>query len=162
MQTNAPRRMAADEDMGPVHSLLTMAFASMEGRIDPPSSLNRMGVVDLAKAAAASELWVIEAEAGPLACMILTPQADGIYLGKLAVAQAVRGQGLARQLIDHSILRAQALGVSAVTLQTRIELVENHAAFTAMGFDMVGTTAHPGFDRPTTVNFRRRVQAATT
>ncbi|MDP5349129.1 MAG: hypothetical protein NWQ32_12165, partial [Paracoccaceae bacterium] len=45
----APRRMAPDEDMRPVLSLLTQAFAHMEGRIDPPSSLSRMGPAELAQ-----------------------------------------------------------------------------------------------------------------
>ena len=160
--------MAPDEDMGPVHALLTMAFAYMEGRIDPPSSLGRMGVEALRQAAADAELWVIEGEAGPLACMILTPQADTLYLGKLAVAHAARGRGLARALIALSLDRARALialsldraralGLATVSLQTRVELLENHATFAALGFEMTGTTAHPGYDRPTSVSFRRAV-----
>lgn len=149
--------MAPDEEMGPVHALLTRAFAYMEGRIDPPSSLGRMGVGDLARQAAEAELWVIEGNRGPLACMILTPREDTLYLGKLAVAQTARGHGLAGRLIAHGLDRARALGLPSVSLQTRVELVENHAAFTAMGFEMTGTTAHPGYDRPTTVNFRRMV-----
>lgn len=157
LETGAPRRMAPDEDMGPVHALLTMAFAYMEGRIDPPSSLGRMGVEALRQAAADAELWVIEGEAGPLACMILTPQADTLYLGKLAVAHAARGQGLARALIALSLDRARALGLATVSLQTRVELLENHATFAALGFEMTGATAHPGYDRPTSVSFRRAV-----
>lgn len=153
----APRRMSADEDMGPVLALLTVAFSYMEGRIDPPSSLGRMDAADLARAAAEAELWVVEGDAGPLACMILTPQDETLYLGKLAVSHAARGRGLARRLIALSLARARALGLPSVSLQTRVELVENHATFTALGFEMTGTTAHPGFDRPTTVNFRQLV-----
>jgi N-acetylglutamate synthase-like GNAT family acetyltransferase len=157
MEGAAPRRMGQDEDMGPVLSLLTMAFSFMEGRIDPPSSLGRMGVAELSRAAAEAELWVIEGESGPLACMILTPQAETLYLGKLAVAHAARGMGLARQMIGLSVARARELGLPSVSLQTRVELMENHATFAALGFEMVGTTAHPGYDRPTTVNFRMTV-----
>lgn len=154
-ETVAPRRVAPDEDMAPIHTLLTTAFAYMEGRIDPPSSLGRMGVTALSRAAAEAELWVIDREAGPLACMILTPQEDTLYLGKLAVTHAARGKGLARRLIALSLERARALGLPSVTLQTRVELLENHATFAALGFEMTGTTAHPGYDRPTSVNFRR-------
>lgn len=157
LEAGAPRRMMPDEDMGLVHALLTMAFASMEGRIDPPSSLSRMDVGALHRAAAEGELWVIEVKAGPLACMILTPQAETLYLGKLAVTPLERGQGLARRLIEVSLTRARALGLSSVSLQTRVELLENHATFAALGFEITGTTAHPGFDRPTTIGFRRMV-----
>ena len=154
----APRRMGPDEDMGPVHALLTQAFAYMEGRIDPPSSLGRMGIGDLARHAAEAELWVIEGTSGPLACMILTPQGDTLYLGKLAVARLARGTGLARRMIAQALARARALGLPSVSLQTRVELTENHATFAALGFEMTGTSSHPGFDRPTTVNFRRMVR----
>jgi hypothetical protein len=40
-------------------------------------------------------------------------------------------------------------------LQTRVELEENHAAFRAMGFAEAGRTAHPGYDRPTSITFRK-------
>jgi predicted N-acetyltransferase YhbS len=89
--------------------------------------------------------------------VILTPQEDTLYLGKLAVAHAARGQGLARRLIALSLERARALGLATVSLQTRVELLENHATFAALGFEMTGTTAHPGYDRPTSVSFRRAV-----
>lgn len=157
MSDSMPRRMAPTEDMGPVHALLTVAFASMEGRINPPSSLTRMGPEDLAIAAARAELWVIDGAEGPLACMILTPLPDTLYLGKLAVTQTARGQGLARKMVELAIARARVLSLPSVSLQTRMELVENHATFTALGFEMTGTTAHPGFNRPTSLSFQMQV-----
>jgi len=157
LSDSLPRRMAPTEDMGPVHALLTVAFASMEGRIDPPSSLTLMGPEDLATEAARAELWVIDGAEGPLACMLLTPREDTLYLGKLAVTQTARGKGLARQMVELAIARARLLGLPSVSLQTRMELVENHATFAALGFEMTGTTAHPGFDRPTSLSFRMRV-----
>lgn len=149
--------MAPDEDMQPVLSLLTQAFAHMEGRIDPPSSLSRMGPAELAQEAARAELWVIDGTTELLACMILTPKAETLYLGKLAVAHAARGQGLARRMIDTALERARAIGLPSVSLQTRIELLENHVTFAALGFEMTGSSAHPGYDRPTTLGFRRLV-----
>ena len=157
MSDAMPRRMAPAEDMGPVHALLTVAFASMEGRIDPPSSLHLMGPDDLAVEAARAELWVIDGAEGPLACVILTPRADTLYLGKLAVTHTARGQGLARQMVELAVARAKTLGLPTVSLQTRMELVENHAAFTALGFEMTGATAHPGYDRPTSLSFQMSV-----
>ena len=51
--------------------------------------------------------------------------------------------------------RAKALGLRGVELQTRIELTANHATFAALGFVETERTAHPGYDRPTTLTFRR-------
>jgi ribosomal protein S18 acetylase RimI-like enzyme len=92
-----------------------------------------------------------------VACVFLTPQPGALYVGKLAVAASHRGQGLARRLIDLAEARARVLRLPVLELQTRVELVENQAAFRAMGFEEVGRTAHPGYDRPTSITYRRPV-----
>lgn len=148
-----PRQLAPGDDFAPVLSLIRSAFAFMDGRIDPPSSMHRLTEADLSGTAATGEVWVLEEPEGPVACAVLTPKTDHLYLGKLAVAEAFRGQGLARQLVRLAASRARDLGRPEVRLQTRVELVENHAAFVAMGFSKVGETAHPGFDRTTSLTF---------
>lgn len=150
-----PRRMAADADadFAPVLSLIRSSFAFMADRIDPPSSANRLTLHDIAQQAATAEVWVLEDLGNPIACVFLTPQDGQLYLGKLAVAESFRKQGLARQLVKHATARARSLGLTAVVLETRVELTENHAAFRAMGFMPDGERAHPGYDRPTTLRF---------
>lgn len=138
----------------PILALLHEAFAFMEGRIDPPSSLRDLTPLALTRQAEVGEIWVIGA---PVACVFLTPKPGVLYVGKLAVAASHRGQGLARLLIDHAEARARLRGFPALELQTRVELVENQAAFRAMGFQEVGRTAHAGFDRPTSITYRRAV-----
>ena len=150
-----PRRMTPSEDFTPLHALLTDAFAYMESRIDPPSSIARMSADSLRDEAATKEIWAIENSGQPVACMILTPKPDTLYLGKLATSAVHRGQGLARRLIAHAESRARALSLPSITLQTRIELTENHATFRALGFDQTGETAHPGYDRPTSLTFTK-------
>lgn len=150
MPIDLPRRLQDGPDLQAVHALLTQAFAHMEGRIDPPSSLARLTPQGLA---AQGEVWALGTP--PRACMVLTARADTLWLGKLAVAEGARGQGLARAMVAHACARARALGLPHVTLQTRVELVENHATFARLGFAEVGRTAHPGYDRPTSITFRR-------
>lgn len=148
-------RLATDPALWPlILALLHEAFAFMEGRIDPPSSLRDLSAEALTRQAASGEIWIIGA---PIACLFLTPRPAALYLGKLAVARPARGQGLARRLIDQAEVRARALRLPALELQTRVELVENQAAFKAMGFVETGRTAHPGFDRPTSITYRRPV-----
>ena len=127
----------------------------MEGRIDPPSSMHRLTEAAIADQARTGEVWI--AGDPPVACVFLTPRPDALYLGKLAVAVGHRGRGLARRLVDHASRRAAARGLPALELQTRIELTENHAAFAGMGFAATGTTAHQGYDRPTSITMRRPV-----
>ena len=138
-------------DWAALRQLLVAEFAYMDGRIDPPSSLRDLTVLGIAAQARAGEVWVIGPSHDLVACMFLTPKPGALYLGKLAVRGDQRGLGHARALVACAVDRARALGLSQVELQTRVELVENHAAFAALGFHEVARTAHPGFDRPTSV-----------
>jgi GNAT superfamily N-acetyltransferase len=147
--------LASDPALWPaILALLHEAFAYMEGRIDPPSSLRDLTPEALTRQAEVGEIWIIGA---PVACMFLTPKPGALYVGKLAVAARHRGQGLARRLLVQAEAQARELGLPALELQTRVELVENQASFLAMGFQEVGRTAHQGFDRPTSITYRREV-----
>ncbi|MEL6795078.1 MAG: GNAT family N-acetyltransferase, partial [Pseudomonadota bacterium] len=66
----------------------------------------------------------------------------------------MRGMGLARRLMESAAREARRLGLAALELRTRIELTENHSAFAALGFERTAETAHPGYDRPTSVTMR--------
>jgi len=136
-----------------VLDLIRRSFAEMEGRIDPPSSVHRLTAADLAAQAEAGEIWAIGTPV--VACVLLTPRRDALYLGKLAVAANLRGTGLARQLVDLAVGRARAHGLAALELQTRTELVEDHATFARLGFVQTATCAHPGYARPTSLTLRR-------
>lgn len=148
-------RLATDPALWPpILALLHEAFAYMEARIDPPSSLRDLTPEALTRQASLGEIWIIGA---PVACVFLTPKPAALYVGKLAVATTHRGNGLARQLCDLAETRARALHLPALELQTRVELVENQAAFVTLGFVEAGRTAHPGFDRPTSITYSRPV-----
>lgn len=152
-----PWRLGPRDDPAPVLALIRAAFAFMDGRINPPSSMHRLTVADVARQAAAGEVWVIGPPAAPLACAFFTLKPAALYIGKLAVAGTARGQGLARCLTTLAEGRARALGRAALELQTRVELTENHATFARLGFVQVGETAHPGYARTTSLTFRKPV-----
>lgn len=147
-----PHRAIAPHDWTALLHLIQTEFAYMTGRISPPSSMLALTEAHLEGLTATSEIWVIGTP--PIACIILTARPDSLYLGKLAVAGPHRGRGHARALINLAASRARHLGLPALTLQTRVELAGNHAAFVAMGFQETGRSAHPGFARPTTIEFR--------
>lgn len=150
-----PYQATGPDDWPAILRLIRAEFAYMTPRIAPPSSVHALTEAAIAAQAASGEVWVIGAP--PLACVFLTPQPGRLHVGKLAVAEEVRRQGLARRLIALAETRARALGLPALELQSRVELAENHAAFAAMGFAETGRTAHPGFTAPTSITFRKAV-----
>jgi len=131
--------------------LIQTVFAEHDGRVDPPSSMHRLTLGDLENPG--KEIWTLGPE--PRAIVVLTPQRDALYLGKLAVSPKYRGQGLSRVLVEHAAKRALSFGLKHLDLETRIELVENHAAFAKMGFVKIAENAHPGYDRVTSIKMRR-------
>lgn len=152
-----PRKAGEGEDWTQLMVVLGESFAGMAGRIDPPSSLTRMTSADLADIAERDEIWVIGKPA--VATVTLSVRPGVLHLGKLAVRKDAQGRGLGRRLVDLAVTRARALGLAEVMLETRVELVENHAMFRHMGFVETARRAHPGFDRMTTVEFRKPVSA---
>jgi GNAT superfamily N-acetyltransferase len=138
-------------------ALLQAAFADMDGRIDPPSSLARLDVDALRAKAADEHLFVATVGNTLVGCAFASIRDDCVYVGKLAVAAAARRRGVARALIDAAARLARDHGRTALELQTRIELTENHATFAALGFAKVAETAHPGYTRATSITLRRRV-----
>jgi GNAT superfamily N-acetyltransferase len=129
------------------------AFAELAPRIDPPSSVSQVTPETVARQAEDGEVWLLGSP--PVASIFLSIKNDALYIGKLAVDPSARRKGHATRLVAHAEKRARELGLGALELQTRIELVENHQAFESMGFVKVAETAHPGYDRPTSILMRK-------
>ncbi len=138
-----------------LHRLLSQAFAHMEGRIDPPSSMSRLDVGGIESRLGMEDLVVARAGDRVVGCLFAAQDGDNYCLGKIAVAHAMRQKGIARAMVEAAADRAISLGLTSLTLHSRIELTENHAAFNAMGFRQTGTFTHPGFDHPTSLVFTR-------
>jgi phosphinothricin acetyltransferase len=152
-----PRRLPPDDPaLAECLALIRAAFAYMDGIVDPASTVHLMTPDGLRETAATSEVWAMGDPV--VACAIFTLKPPVLYLGKLAVAEDARGRGLARALVELACDRARAMGQKAVELGTRVELTGNQRAFEAMGFEEVAREAHPGFDRPTAIVYRRFVR----
>jgi N-acetylglutamate synthase-like GNAT family acetyltransferase len=140
---------------GELLDLVLASFAYMEGRIDPPSSATRLTMESLVEKAKAEIAYVVE-DAGQLAgCIFLRPEKDCLYVGKLAVLPSAQGKGIGRRLLDIAEETALDLGLPALRLETRIELVGNHATFAAWGFERTAEKSHPGFTRVTFIEMKK-------
>lgn len=150
-----PYQCVDPDDWPALLALIRAEFAFMDGRIDPPSSMHSLTAEAIASQSRTGEIWALGRPV--IACVFLTQKPDALYIGKLAVAASHRGKGHARALIDLAETRARALGYAALELQTRVELIENQSVFQTLGFTESARTAHPGFDRATSITFRRPV-----
>ncbi len=156
MQELQPRQIAPTSAQVPeVLDLIQRCFAFMESRIDPPSSMHRLSVEGVSEHCLRGEVWSIGTP--PIACIFLKPKDPNLYISKLAVEPGMRGQGLARTLIQLAETRAIALALSGLELETRIELIENHETFRRLGFSKSGEGSHIGFDRTTYVTMHKTI-----
>jgi len=146
---------SSSDELGDILRLVQNSFAYMDGRIDPPSSMHTMTLSGISEHCRMGELWTL---GDPIvACVFLMPKDNSLYIGKLAVSRNERRRGLAKRLVDHAIDRAVALNKNSLELYTRIELTENHLAFSKMGFEVIAESSHVGYTKPTYIVMRKPV-----
>lgn len=81
-------------------------------------------------------IFIAEAADGvAVGCCALTPMEDGgLELAKMTVAEAARGQGLARRLIDACIAAGRDRGATRLYLETNASLTPAIALYHRAGF----------------------------
>lgn len=145
----------AQQDWEVVLHLIQNAFAYMEGRIEPPSSMHRLTAATLAEKAQREVCFLAHDGREINGCLFCETIDTSLYINKLSVNPEHQGIGIGRALMEEAETHARAEGCQALELETRIELTENQAAFRAMGFEKVGETAHAGFMKPTSIIMRK-------
>ena len=137
--------------------LILASFAYMNGRIDPPSSALAL-TPEALKMKARSEIAYIALNGERLAgCIFCRPEAESLYVGKLAVLPAAQGEGIGKRLLGLAEATGRELGLKTLRLETRIELTDNHATFAAWGFQKTAENRHAGFDRTTSIEMRKAI-----
>lgn len=143
------------DDWEAVHALLMTSFAYMDGQIDPPSSLTKMNAEDLRELARKDDFVVARCGDRIVGFGFGSARGKALYLSKLAVHPDARNRGLLRRVVSRFADLAIASGMTSITLQTRVELKNNHIIFKALGFLRSGETRHPGYGRVTSLTFAK-------
>jgi GNAT superfamily N-acetyltransferase len=136
-------------------ALIMASFAYMDGVIDPPSSAHRLTLENLAEKARAEIAFVALNGEELLGCLFCRPEPACLYIGKLCVSPKAQGKGIGRMLVQRSEALARELALPALRLETRIELLANHARFAAWGFVRTAENAHAGYDRTTSIEMTK-------
>ncbi len=140
-------RALTTADAAAAAALIRQSFAAQP--VDPPPSATGETTQAIAAALANGGGFGVEQQ-GTLLAVVLWQQAEGgLYLGRLAVAAAARGQGLARRLIAAVEAEARRRGLPRLHLKVRLPLLDNRRLFRACGFSETSFHAHPGYAEPT-------------
>lgn len=146
---------------GELLQLIRQSFAYMDGLINPPSSALTLTVESLEQKAGDEIGFVALRSKRLVGCIFCRPEPPGcLYIGKFAVSPEEQGKGIGRLLMSRAENLARALGYAKLRLETRIELTGNHQRFAAMGFHRIAEGCHPGFERTTFIEMRKRVSWA--
>lgn len=151
-------RLSEDHDrLEELLALIMSSFAYMNGVIDPPSSAHGLTTETLAEKIKAEIAFVTVENETLLGCVFCRPEPNSLYIGKLAVAPAAQGRGVGFALYQRAEETARKLGLTALRLETRVELVDNHRRFASWGFVRSAENAHPGFTRTTSIEMTKHL-----
>lgn len=149
-------RHATVADAPAIAATIAAAFEQYRGRLQPESGAFRETAAAIAgELEGGSDGIVAERNGALIGCVMLKPQDGDLYFGRLSVRPEARGGGLARRLIAAVEAEARRRGLAGVRLGVRIVLTDNQRLFASLGYAETSREAHPGFDRPTSINMRK-------
>jgi putative acetyltransferase len=83
-------------------------------------------------------IYQVHAEGAVVGCVALIPMGDGVYeLSKMAVSPSMRGRGIGRRLLEHTIAEARGLGAKGLFLGSNSILKDAVHLYESLGFSHV-------------------------
>lgn len=150
---------ATEDDLPLLVQIIHAAYAEYAGKLDPPSGAHREDVTSLAaklQRGGGALAWVEGVAAGSV---LYEGRGDKLYLGRLAVIPAFRGNGIGRRLVIHVEEQARTRGYRAVTLGVRIALPQNLRFYQRLGYTVTHMGSHPGYLEPTYYTMEKALSA---
>jgi predicted N-acetyltransferase YhbS len=150
-------RAMETRDASAVAAVIRAAFAAQFAITDPPPSALRVAGEEIAARLRRGGGAVADAEGAVIGSVLWAEQDGGLYLGRLAVAPAWRGHGIAKALVAEAETAARRMALPRIHLSTRLVLLDNRRLFAACGFVETTCHAHPGYVEPTFVTMEKRL-----
>jgi putative acetyltransferase len=135
--TDLTIRPATDADGDGLAVLISGCFAEYEGCLfDRAAEFPELDAIATHFQDKDGAIWVAEHEARIVGSIASTPteEADTVELFKLYVAREMRGQGLARALLEHVLGFARERNAGAVRLFTDTRFLDAHRFYERNGF----------------------------
>ena len=117
--------------------LLAVVHAAFAG-FDPPSSVLRETVADVAARQRDGLIIVAQADGAFIGSVFAAPKDGSLYVTRLAVLPAWRNRGVGAALMTAVENEARAAQCAKITLRVRISLPGNRAYFEKLGFAVIG------------------------
>ena len=156
MSDTSVLRTATIGDAASIAATIAASFAQYRGKLVPESGAFRETAEGIAAEFARGASAIVAERGGEMLGCVLVEEMEGdLYFGRLSVRPLARGRGLARRLIEAVEGEARRRGLAGVRLGVRIVLTENQRLFASLGYRETSREAHPGFDRPTSINMRK-------
>jgi predicted N-acetyltransferase YhbS len=151
-------RPATAGDAATLAATIVAAFEQYRGRLVPDSGAHSETAASIAAEFHKGAGGFIAERCGAIIGCVMTKDVGGdLYLGRLSVLPAARGQDIGRRLISTVEAEARRRGLPATRLAVRIALPENQRLFAALGYAETNREAHPGFAEATFINMRKRL-----
>jgi predicted N-acetyltransferase YhbS len=150
-------REATAEDAPSLSAVILAAFEEYRGRLDPPSGAHDETVQAIRQKFVLAHAAVASIDQDIVGCAFYEPEADHIYLGRLAVLSQYRRQGIGRKLVAWVEAQARSLGYARVRLAVRVVLTGNRAYFERLGYRLHSYGTHAGYAEPTYLNMEKNV-----
>lgn len=136
------RALSAGDDTDPFRRLneewitrhFTLEPKDRETLNDPVNAILRKG----------GHIFILFLGDEAVGCVALIPMSDGVYeLSKMAVSPHLRGRGLGRRLLQHSIAEARSLGAKSLFLGSSTKLPNAVHLYESVGFRHVDAATLP-------------------
>lgn len=150
---------AALDQSAAIQAVIQAAFEQYREQLDPPSSVFRESAAQIRSKLEAGGGFIACAGEDMVGAVLYEAQPDYMYLGRLAVLPAYRGQGIANRLVQAVEQAAIQHKLPRVELAVRIALSRNQAFFQHMGYAISAYHAHEGYSVSTYVSMQKSLSS---
>lgn len=148
-------RPAVRTDADAIVALIQAAFTPLIARLDPTPGALRETPATIGAELDTHRGLVAEIGGQLVGSALLKHWEDGLYLGRLAVAPAAQGRGVAKALLAAAERQARNLGYAQMILRVRLAMTENRRLFAGFGFIETELMKHDGYAEPTFAEMRK-------